>query len=244
MGLFRRNKIQPVNDDIPAKKSIPSSAQKGSTDFVQKQTAIGLEFYFPNNDVDMTQLIIKNRDMNFPDRNVYDCLVSWYQRCINENQTVLRDPVTGIIYEMSSPFHSESVLAEIDIHLLQTDPVYKRAVMKSLLDESRVSRYLDAGMKTPEEIDKAKAEGHTSIDLCGRYIGGIMKDKNGYTKFFNPSVGRRAHNLPDMVQKRQKAKADKENARNSEIAKRKSEIDEYRQRIAQNEARLKELEER
>lgn len=246
MGLFsRKNKAQPVNNS-----NIPTNTHRSSnTDFVPKQQPeLGLKFEFHNNDVDTTHLIVKNRDMNFPDKHVYNCLVSWYKRCINDDYAVMLDPELGITYDMSTSPHSESILAELDINLLQSDPVYQRAVMKSLLNEERVNKYLNVGMMTYDEIANAQADGN-DIALCGRYIGGITKNDKGYTKFFNPLVGRIAHNLPDMVQERRKAREDKENARNAEIARRKSEIarDEnkiakYKDRINENKARLNELE--
>ena len=245
MGLFSRknkeNNAQNVNDSNMSRSS--------NTDFVPKQQPeLGLKFEFHNNDVDTTHLIVKNRDMNFPDKHVYNCLVSWYKRCTNDDYAVMLDPELGITYDMSTSPHSESVLAELDINLLQTDRTYQLAVMKSLLNESRVNRYLDVGMMTYDEIASAQADGN-DIALCGRYIGGITKNDKGYTKFFNPLVGRIAHNLPGMIQERRKAREDKRNARNAEIARRRSEIArdenriaEYEARIDKNRARLDELE--
>lgn len=227
MGLFsRKNKIQPTND-MQAKNSMKAESSQNLDTFYIKQSKDRLQIDFIENKpkvgqfYDTTRLIVQNRNINFPTSSIYDCFVSWY----GQSDAVMIDHESGEFIGGRRDNYTH-VLAQIDLNLLKTDPMYLGVVMKYLLNESRVNRYMAVGMKTPEEIAKAKAQGNDSLDLCGRYIGGIAGKERNYQKFFDPSIGKKAHNLPDMVQARQKQKASRERAKQEEIAKLKAKLNE------------------
>ena len=112
------------------------------------------------------------------------------------------------------------MLLELDLELLENDINYCNMVMKKLLDKERVEKYLENGL---EETPKQP---------CGKYVGGVKKTENGYTKFFSTTVGQASHNSELMVNRRKehremlerKKQKDIENKR-AQIAKLQREID-------------------
>ncbi len=168
---------------------------------------------------DTTKLIVKGKNINFPNSNVYDCAVSWYSQ---DDCQIFDNKLGKFVNQRSEDF--KSILAQIDLHLLETDPIYKKIVMESLLNESRVKRYLDAGMMTPEEIAKAKESGNTSINECGKYIGGVSGKESDYEKFFDIGIGEKAHNIPEMVAARKVVKERREKIRQEKIANLKAQL--------------------
>ena len=231
MGLFKRKaKIEPVDvqDQTPMQTKPPCRPDR----FTMNQSKDGLQIDFieanPNfaQFYDTTRLIVQNRCMDFPDKNIYDCLVSWY----GQQDAIMLDSESGELIEGRRNNYTH-VLAQIDLNLLQTDPDYLKKVMLALLNESRVNRYMNAGMKTPEEIAKAQADGNKSIDLCGRYIGGIAGKERNYQKFFDVAVGKKAHNLPDIVRARQELRQYREMSTKREIESKQAEINKLRARL-------------
>ena len=96
MGLFSRkkNKIEPV--DLP-KASMQSKPSRPSDSFTIKQSEDGLQIDFCEavpkfgQFYDTTRLILQGKNINFPDKQVYDCLVSWY----GQSDAIMLDPDSG-----------------------------------------------------------------------------------------------------------------------------------------------------
>lgn len=165
---------------------------------------------------DITRLIVDGTPLNIDGQEVYNCMVSWY----GENDCQTPDKENGGFSSMRSRDY-RGVLAQIDLNLLQSDPNYCTAVMKGLLNKSRVEKYLENGMQECPEMP------------CGKYIGGIRQTQTGYNKFFDVGIGKASHNSRLMVDRRQKrrehlkaAKQKEIESRKAQIAKLQSEIDE------------------
>ena len=227
MGLFsRKNKEDKRKDTTLSSQMNTQSNSVSEYDPQVNYTTRGLELDYIEQEpkfgqfYDTTKLIVEGRNINFPDSNVYDCCVSWY----GQDDCQLFDKKSGKFVSPRSE-NFESVLVQLDLHLLETDPIYKKRIITLLLNEARVKRYLDAGMMAPDEIAKAQADGNDSIALCGRYIGGMAGKGKNYQKFFDPEIGKKAHNLPDMIEKRQKSREMKEIAKQKKIAELRAQID-------------------
>ena len=156
---------------------------------------------------DVTRLVIKIQPLNIQNHPVYNCAVSWY----SSQDCQFLNTQTGK-YESPRAEQYRGVLAEIDLDLLQKDPNYCNAVIRGLLDRDRVERYLEMGLQETPELP------------CGKYVGGIMKTKEGYRKFFNEKVGRASHNSPLMIQRRQRHREEEEDIKRRRIADKKDEI--------------------
>lgn len=175
-----------------------------------------IEFYDPNskheNGYDTTRLVInKNIMRNMPGDSVCDCHVSWY----GSSDAVYTDTpnaITGQPESKRAQLYSR-VLAEIDLESIQRDPNYCSEVMKSLLDQERVKKYLENGMKNSPEHP------------CGNYIGGIQNTEKGFTKVFNQEVGTASHYSPYMVNSRQQQAARQQAEIQRQIAEKKADIE-------------------
>ena len=103
--------------------------------------------------------------------------------------------------------------------LLQTDENYCSVVMRKLLDQKRVIKYLEDGLQeTPEQP-------------CGKYIGGVKPTEKGYGKFFSLSVGRASHNSDLMINRRREYRESIEAKKQSEIANKKAQIQQLQSEI-------------
>lgn len=156
---------------------------------------------------DTTRLIVSRNPLDIKGHKVYNCAVSWYE----EGDCQMLNYETGK-FDNTREEQYRGVLAEIDIELLETDPTYISAVMKRLLNKSRVERYLEDGLKEKPERP------------CGKYVGGIKKDENGYNKFFSMEVGEFSHNSKLMIERRQKHREELEEKRQKNIKAKEDEI--------------------
>lgn len=161
---------------------------------------------------DTTRLITNGQPINIQGHSVYECMVSWYgsNDCIMLNEK-------GEEYGRKTDY--ENILAELDLNLLQTNPTYAEAVMKSLLDEQRVKRLLEMGLEEYPERP------------CGEYIGGIGVEEGKYKKVFFANVGEASHNSTKMINKRREHKIAMENARQMSIRKKQQEIERLQDEI-------------
>lgn len=170
-----------------------------------------VEFYNRNAEFkkfyDTTRLIIGRQALNLAGHAVCNCAVSWYgkddHQMVNEKTGQLESPRAG---------QYKGVLAELDLRLLQTDPNYCSMVMQDLMDKQRVERYLEDGLQEQPKVP------------CGKYIGGIRQSEQGYTKFFNPSVGLVSHNSDLMIGRRRERQAMLEERRQQLVQNKKAEI--------------------
>ncbi len=103
---------------------------------------------------DTTRLIINSQPME----NIYNCSLSWY----GENDCMMLDE-RG---EFGRRIDYSGILAQIDFNLLQTDKNYCYFVMKNLLEKHRIEEYIQRGLSDTPDYP------------CGKYIGGMIKDKN------------------------------------------------------------------
>lgn len=147
------------------------------TDVCEARPKVG-QFY------DTTRVIVDRIPETINNKQLYKCLVSWYRQ----------GDVEIIGNEFSDSVRKgqfREVLADIDPNLLATDPRYCETIVIGLLNESRVERYLQAGLEEkPQQLP------------CGKYVGGIRQGPKGYEKIFDVGVGKTCHNSQDMVNKR------------------------------------------
>ena len=175
----------------------------------------------PGQFYDTTQVIPGRKIGTIDNREVYEVLVTWF----NENDMVYLE---GRKYTRA--------IAGIDWNLLQTDPDYAQVVMKELLKKTRVEAYLDAAMKTEDELaEERQDENDFEKYPHGRYVGEVNIGKSGqYRKSFDSEIGNLMHYSADMVADRNEYRAkaeerrkEKIEARKAEIARLQAEIDSY-----------------
>ena len=174
---------------------------------------------------DTTRVKINKQPLNIYGKKIYEIKVSWYGS-------------TDAIYVGSEgEFRGrrdcyETVYAGIDLEKLQNNIEYLKFTLEELLDQDRVERYLKISEKTSLEINNEIARtGNTRIYPCGRYVGDSKESDRGFVKFFDIGVGRYCHELPEMQQER-------EEKRNSRIARQQAEIDRKKEELARLEAEL------
>ena len=103
--------------------------------------------------------------------------------------------------------------------LLSVDENYCSVVMRNLLDQKRVLKYLEDGLQeTPERP-------------CGKYIGGVRPTEKGYDKFFSLPVGRASHNSDLMINCRRECRESIEAQKQREIANKKARIQQLQSEI-------------
>lgn len=175
-------------------------------DFYDKSAKIG-QFY------DTTRLVVDNKPLILANEEVRNCIVSWYR----QDDTIFGNPE----YEGESlnARDYKGILAQIDPMLLSVDENYCSVVMRNLLDQKRVLKYLEDGLQeTPERP-------------CGKYIGGVRPTEKGYDKFFSLPVGRASHNSDLMINCRRERRESIEAQKQREIANKKAQIQQLQSEI-------------
>lgn len=144
----------------------------------------------PGQFYNVTRLILDGETKTIDGQKVYQGLVSWY----GENDDVVEDKTTGKLVRPRAEAYKK-VLFQIDekAFLDENDPHYRYSVMKGLLNQSRVIRYLNNGL-----IDNPPK-------LCGNYIGG-MYPYDTKLHIFDRDIGRIVHNSEEMKAIRKKIK--------------------------------------
>lgn len=158
------------------------------------------EFY------DTTRLIIDSQRTDMGSIPLKECRVSWY----GESDMIMIDRETG--EEISRRTDYKDILTDIDIGLLQTDYNYCVSVMKNLVNQKRVEKYLNDGLKENPEVP------------CGKYIGGIRNNQNKYEKYFDQIAGQKSHNSNEMIDKRNKYRELQEIRRQQQIKMKREEM--------------------
>lgn len=174
---------------------------------------------------DTTKVKISRKPLIVNGEEVYKLEVSWYG---SSDAIYISD---GDGYRGRRDDY-ETVYAGIDLEKLQSDIGYLKFALEELLDQDRVQRYLKISEKTiPEINDEIARTGNTRIYPCGRYVGGVKETDRGFSKVFDPEVGRYCHELPEMQQQR-------EEKRNSRIARQQAEIARKEAELAKLKAEL------
>lgn len=202
MGFFNRIKKKETPALVHEESVIKSNIEYS----INKDGKLQIDYHDDGNNVgkmyDVTRLIFTNNSVELNNKNIPECLVSWYGS---------DDVITGLEGERRTDYRE--VLADIDARLMQTNEKYCEYVMKALLRESRVEDYLEKGLQDSPQHP------------CGEYIGGVRKNEKGYEKFFDVRAGKDAHNKPKMIEKRNRHKEIIERGRNERIARNKAEIE-------------------
>lgn len=207
MGLFDRfkknkqetdKKVDNISKDYEIKYGMSQDGRL-QIDFYDRNIKVG-QFY------DTTRLIVGDKIVVLANQRVQNCIVSWYR----QDDTIFSDPQ----YENESidARSYKGVLAQIDPVLLQSDEKYCSNVMRYLLNKKRVNQYLENGLQESPEHP------------CGKYIGGMRKTENGYSKFFNIDAGIASHNSRLMVERRRENREKMEQKKRMEIDRKKAEI--------------------
>ena len=188
MGFFdifkrRKNQVKENQNFLPQNKEIYeiildcTEDGKLIVEMYEKKPKVG-QFY------DMTRLIVDNIAVDLNGDLAQKCRVSWYMKGERE----YRDPV----YEyFSAKNNYRNILANINISLILEDEDYGVFVMKQLLNQRRVTEYLNNGLQ--ENPDRP----------CGQYVGGVKRTEDGYEKIFNVDLGLASHNSPEMCRERE-----------------------------------------
>ncbi len=163
---------------------------------------------------DVTRLVIKREPLNIENHQVYNCAVSWY----GSGDCKFLNEKTGKFENISAQDY-RGVLLELDLELLENDINYCNMVMKKLLDKERVEKYLENGL---EETPKQP---------CGKYVGGVKKTENGYTKFFSTTVGQASHNSELMVNRRKEHREMLERKKQKDIESKRAQIEKLQREI-------------
>ena len=156
---------------------------------------------------DTTRLIVNTIPTIIANKEVYNCLVSWY----GSEDCQIFDEKLGKFESLRAKEY-RNILAQLDLKLLHEDSNYCTMVMKNLLSMDRVEKYLDMGL---EDFPQR---------LCGKYIGGVMKSNDTYIKFFSEAVGKASHTSEEMINKRKRHNERIEYAKKMAIDRKKAEI--------------------
>ena len=214
MGLFDRfkknkqetdKKVDNISKDYEIKYGMSQDGRL-QIDFYDRNIKVG-QFY------DTTRLIVGDKTVVLANQRVQNCIVSWYR----QDDTIFSDPQ----YENESidARSYKGVLAQIDPVLLQSDEKYCSNVMRYLLNKKRVNQYLENGLQ--ESLEHP----------CGKYIGGMRKTENGYSKFFNIDAGIASHNSRLMVERRRENREKMEQKKRMEIDRKRAEIQKLQSEI-------------
>lgn len=209
MGLFdmlkKKEKPQETEQTIHQKQELPydinlklNEEGKLQIDFYDKKAEFR-QFY------DTTRLIIDNEITNMGKTPIKECRVSWY----GKDDDVMFDRKGN---EISRSSQYKDILVDIDIGLIQSDYNYCISVMKELVNQKRVEKYLNEGIKENPEMP------------CGKYIGGIKLIENQYKKYFDIQVGEISHNSSEMIDKRKKYRELQEIRRQQQIKMKREEM--------------------
>ncbi len=221
MGFFdklknknKKNISSEVNKKQP-EKQLPFEVKYSNS----SNRNLQVDFYDKNADFkklyDTTRLIVDREPFNIEGHKIYDCVVSWYG--YDDCQVLYK--TTGKLDSIRARAYRE-VLAEIDLEQLKNNPNYCEMVMKGLLDQQRVAKYLERGLQENPEIP------------CGQYIGGVRKTERGYGKFFSVEVGKASHNSKQMINIRKRHREMIENQRRKEIEYKKTQIKRLQDELA------------
>lgn len=221
MGLFDRFKKKDTQkvEEATIRTSSPNQAPF-DIEYGQSSDGRYLQVEFHDNRADfkkfydITRLIVRRQPLDMAGHQVYNCAVSWYgsEDCqMFDEKAATFDSQRALDYSM--------VLAEIDLTLLQSNPIYCNAVIRALLDKQRVESYLERGLQDSPNIP------------CGMYIGGIKQTEEGYGKFFSTVVGRASHFSDSMIDKRREHKEALEAKRLQAIEAKRAQMDKLRSEI-------------
>ncbi len=177
---------------------------------------------------DTTRLVIDKEPICLGNRTFSNCYVSWSGR----DDTQYSD---SAIERMSRRNCYEHIIVGIDMNLIEADPEYLKNLMRGLLNENRVKRYLETGLKTESQIQKEVEEtGNKSIWACGMYVGDLAEKNGKYYKQFDKRAGEFFHNCPEMKQKREEYRENRKKdmeKRAEQLRRKASEIDKARDDI-------------
>ena len=230
MGLFDKlfgKKDEPKVDENSTRREEYESHQI-PLKFQQSNELVEYELFNrdSNKFYDTTKVKISRKPLIVNGKEVYKLEVSWYG-----SSDAIYISSDGEGYRGRRDDY-ESVYAGIDLEKLQSDIGYLKFALEELLDQDRVQRYLKISEKTiPEINDEIARTGNTRIYPCGRYVGGVKETDRGFSKVFDPEVGRYCHELPEMQQQR-------EEKRNSRIARQQAEIARKEAELAKLKAEL------
>ncbi len=214
MGLFNRFKKE--NKKTPAEELTQTDFSNISMQIEQYENEDGkpcylLDYYDPNSYMkqlyDITRLIIEQTPETLPSGNqVYCAQVSWYG--ISDCEYLDGNEKYGRKYDM------KNIRLQVDLEKLMYDVKYQSAVMKELLSSKRVERYLKQGLEENPQYQ------------CGNYVGYIDRKQSGeYGKFFDATVGREVHNLPEQKVLRRRYREQLEKDKVARNNKRRAEIE-------------------
>ena len=185
-------------------KAIKNKEGKIQIDFTEKNVDFK-QFY------DTTRLIIDgNRDDISP--STKECRVSWY----GQDDAVMLDDNGE---EVSRKTNYSKVLVDLDINSLLDDENYSIAIMKGLLNEKRVEKYLMRGLQENPEVP------------CGNYVGGILQGENRYAKVFSVKKGKMVHNSQEMINMREEHRRAEEEKKNARIQQNQEKIEKLQKEI-------------
>lgn len=216
MGLLdmlkKKEKPQETEQIMHQKQELPydidfkvNEEGKLQIDFFDKRAEFR-QFY------DTTRLIIDNEITNMGETPIKQCRVSWYEK----DGAIMFDRNGK---DISRRAQYKDILADIDIRLLQTDSNYCTAVMKNLLNRTRVEKYMQDGLKEQPDV------------MCGNYVGGIKLIENQYKKYFDIQVGKASHNSLEMMNRRKRYRESQEIAKQQQIRERQEKIQKLQSEI-------------
>lgn len=166
---------------------------------------------------DTTRVIIDKEPIIAENTELYDCMVSWF----NRDDVVMFDRDGN---EVGSRTAYKHVVAGIDPNLMESNPEYLSAVIKKLLEKERVERYESYSLKSEAEILKEREAGDDRIVACGKYVGSVINSNGKWRNVFIGDIGRMFHSSPEMQEERRTHKERMEEIRKEKIEQKKAEI--------------------
>lgn len=215
--LFRREKI----DSQPEYKNAQSETNKTSESYM-KFSDTGktyLKIDYKSNDYgkldDATRLVVDTTPIEMPNgQKIYEAVVFWYneENCVrldeNGREWYHEEKAVEMMNGKEFEFHTGGAKIKLGIDFNRlNDREYQKILMEQLLEQTRVQKYLNNGLKENPDME------------CGNYIGeiGINKDTGRYQKTFNPTIGKIVHNSKEQIEARNSYQEDLRMRRDFEI---------------------------
>lgn len=223
MGLFDKKKketpqtqgastMSPLQSRPPYELKVSENDGKYQIELIENSKPDN-QFY------DTTRLIIDGYVPQYSKSNppiqIMSCRISWYGQ-------------SDAIYLGADGKDSgrrgqyKTILVGIDPNLFRTDQNYLITMLRDLLNETRVSNYLQNGLQEHPQRP------------CGNYVGGLRPERDNpgkYEKFFNETIGKLVHNSPEMTSKRQAIHDSKRQQLVEEIKQKEKELEALKQQL-------------
>lgn len=191
------------NKEKDKKQEVLAKIKEDLDDIIIDETEDGtriFEFYNAHgnfrNYSNSTRVEVSKEPRIINGRKLYDCKVAWWKQNDAENEEERQAKREECNYE--------NVIVGIDPEAMMNeanDFEYLKYVMKNVLEENMVKRYIETAMIPEKEFDKSE---YCHLHPCGRYVGEVVTENNSIMKRFSRDIGKICHSFKEMEAERNK----------------------------------------